>query len=205
MLDRMTVERAVQVINRPVFLTREIAAIRGTTVGAASQSLHRMERDGILTQAARGIWCVPTDPRFNRFLLVSYLSGSHRAYLSFFSALHLFGMIEQIPRLIYSATTGHSHIQRTPLATYSYHQIQAQFFAGFDWYTDHEGFLVASREKALIDCLYLSTRKGRRFGRFPELEFDRKFSITRARQWIRLIPDHRLRPIVSRKLEKLWN
>jgi hypothetical protein len=27
---------------------------------------------------------------------------------------------------------------------------------GFDWYRDKQTFLIAGREKALVDCLYLS-------------------------------------------------
>jgi len=201
----ISVERAIQVVGRPVFRTREIAALRATSVGAASQSLGRLESQGVLARVTRGIWCVPSDPRFSQFLLVSYLSGLHRAYVSFFSALHLHGMIEQIPQIVYAATTAHPHVETTPLGTYSFHQVDPRFFAGFDWYRDSESFLIASREKALVDCLYLSTRKGRRFGRFPELEFDRQFSILRARRWTRLIPDGRIRRIVSEKLEAVWH
>ncbi|GMQ74801.1 MAG: hypothetical protein BMS9Abin01_0040 [Gammaproteobacteria bacterium] len=182
------------------WVSRSLSNHRGPAL-----SLGRLESQGVLARVARGIWCVPSDPRFSRFLLVSYLSGLHRAYVSFFSALHLHGMIEQIPQIVYAATTAHSHVETTPLGTYSFHQVDPRFFAGFDWYRDSESFLIASREKALVDCLYLSTRKGRRFGRFPELEFDRQFSIMRARRWTRLIPDGRIRRIVSEKLEAVWH
>jgi predicted transcriptional regulator of viral defense system len=203
MANRPSIDRAIQLLDRPVFRTREIAALRGTSVGAASQALASRAREGVLVRAARGVWCIPSDPRFNQFLLVNYLSGGHRAYVSLVSALHLHGIIEQIPSVVYAVTTAHSHIQKTPLGTYSFHQVEPGFFAGFDWYRNGRGFLIASPEKALVDGLYISTRKGRRFGSFPELALG-GFSIRRAREWVARISDPRIRRIVSEKLEALW-
>ena len=204
MVDKPSITRALQLVDRPVFRTREIAALRGTSVGAASQALRSLERQDVLLRVTRGVWCVPADPRFNRFLLVNYLSGAHRAYVSFFSALHLHGLIEQIPRVVYAATTAHSHVETTPLGRYSFHQIEPRFFVGFDWYRDNRSFLIASAEKALVDGLYISTRKGRRFGSLPELELERNFSIRRARALVGQISDSRIRGVVSTKLDLLW-
>lgn len=155
-------------------------------------------------RAARGVWCVPSDPRFNQFLLVNYLSGAHRAYVSLVSALHLHGIIEQVPQVVYAVTTAHSHIEKTPLATYSFHQVEPGFFAGFDWYRGGKSFLIASPEKALVDGLYISTRKGKRFGSFPELDLGGRFSVRRAREWVTRIADARIQRLVSEKLEALW-
>jgi hypothetical protein len=113
-------------------------------------------------------------------------------------------MIEQIPQVVYAVTTAHSRVETTPLGTYSFHQFDPSFFVGFDWYRHGKGFLIASAEKALVDALYISTRKGRRFGSFPELELGSRFSIRRAREWVRLISDARIRGIVSARLEALW-
>ena len=203
-MNKPSITRTIQLVDRPVFRTREIAALRGTSVGATSQALRNLERQGVLMRAARGVWCVPSDPRFNRFLLVNYLNGAHRAYVSFVSALHLHGIIEQIPHVVYSATTAHSHVETTPLGKYSFHQIDPRFFAGFDWYRDDKSFLIASTEKALVDSLYISTRRGRRFGSLPELELGSHFSITRARAWVARIFDSRIRGIVAAELEALW-
>ena len=203
-MSKPSIVRTIQLVDRPVFRTREIAALRGTSVGAASQSLRSLERQGVLMRVARGVWCVPSDARFNRFLLVSYLNGAHRAYVSFVSALHLHGIIDQIPHVVYAATTAHSHVETTPVAKYSFHQIDPKFFAGFDWYRDDKSFLIASTEKALVDSLYISTRKGRRFGSLPELDLGPRFSIRRAREWVRQISDSRIRGIVAAELEALW-
>ena len=202
----LSVPQAVQRIDRPVFTTREIAAVRSGSVAATSQALGRLERDGLLVRVRRGVWCAPSDPRFTPFALVPFLAGGHAAYVSFLSALHLHGLIDQIPRTVYAATTGHTCERNTPVATYSYHRIDPRLFAGYDWYGDGQAFLVASPEKALVDCLYLSSRRGRRFGSFPELERTPTFSTGRARAWVRRIPDARIRSHVAAKLATLeWS
>ncbi len=203
MIGRISVPQAIQTIGRPVFTTREIAAVRGGSVSAASQALGRMERQGLLAGPARGIWCVPTDPRFTPLALVHYLAGARQAYVSFFSALHLHGLIEQIPQVVYAATTGHGRIRRTPVGTYSFHRIHPRFFAGFDWYRGRGEFLIASPEKALVDCLYLSSRKGKRFAHFPEIHFGRRFSFRRAAEWVERIPYRNIREYASARLETL--
>jgi predicted transcriptional regulator of viral defense system len=195
---------ALNALGRPVFTTREIAALRETSVSAASQSLVRLAAEGEIVRATRGVWCIPSDPRFSPYALVPFLAGSHPAYVSFFSALRLHGLIEQIPQIIYVATTAHTRRIRTRVGTYSFHQLSHGFFGGYDWYGDRESFLAAAPEKGLVDCLYVSSRKGKRFGRFPDLSLAGSFAIGRARRWVRPIADPRLRRLVSEKLEALW-
>jgi predicted transcriptional regulator of viral defense system len=199
----MSVHRAIQAAGRPVFTTREIATLAETSLPSASQALSRLQKEGLVTRAARGIWCRTADPRFTPFLLVAYLSGGHRAYVSFFSALHLHGLIGQIPQVIYAATTAHTRRRRTPVGTFSFHRIHPAFFSGFDWYRGDRSFLIATPEKALVDCLYLSSRKGRRFGRFPEIEPGKNFSRRRAREWTKKIPYEKIRCHVQEKLSTL--
>jgi predicted transcriptional regulator of viral defense system len=203
MTRQMSTAQAVQAAGRPVFTSREIAALRGSSVSATSRALKRMARQGLIANATRGVWCVPSHPRYTPFALVPYLTGGRRAYVSFFSALHLHGLIEQIPRVIYVATTGHTRIARTAVATYSLHRIHTDFFAGYDWYRDGHEFLIASPEKALVDCLYLASRRGRRFGHFPELDLTGGFSIRRARDWVARIRDPRIRAHAARRLRQI--
>lgn len=187
-------------IGRPVFTTREIAALRGASISATSQGLSRLEAKGLLSKPTRGIWCVPYDPRFSRLSLVPYLAGSHPAYVSFVSALHLHGLVQQIPQVIYAATTGHSRVRQTPLGTFSYHRISPEFFLGYGWYGDGHSFLVADLEKAVVDSFYVSSRKGNRFSFFPELDLPQSFSWLRAREWVERIRDPMIRAYSEERL-----
>jgi len=200
---RLTLAQALQAIGRPVFTTREVASLRESSLSATSQGLRRMERQGLLADVARGVWCVPAHPRYTPFALVHFLAGGHPAYVSLFSALHLHGMIEQIPQVVFAATTGHTRVVRTPAETFSFHRIHPEFFAGFDWYGGRQDFLVASPEKALVDCLYLSSRKGGRFRFFPEIDWGKRFRFARAGEWVRRIPDSRIRKYVDDRLSEL--
>lgn len=203
MASRLTVAQAIQAAGRPVFTSREIAALRNSSLSAASQALNRMEQRGLLLGPARGLWCVPADPRFTQFSLVPLLAGSHPAYVSFLSALHLHGLIEQIPQVVYAATTGHTRTAKTSVGTFSFHRIHTGFFAGFDWYRGRQDFLIASPEKALVDCFYLSSRKGKRFGFFPEIDLEGAISLRRVKEWIRRISDPRIRKYAFAQLTAL--
>src|SRR5713226_8238382 len=151
--------QAVRDIGRPVLFTKEIADLSGGSTSVATRVLNRMARDGFIQKVVKGLWCVPSDPRFSRFTLVHYLSRGHPSYVSFLSALHLHGLIEQIPQTVYAATTGHTRLVRTTVGVYSFHRIAPRLFGGFDWYGEHGTSLVATAEKALVDSLYLSSRK----------------------------------------------
>jgi len=186
-----------------VFTTREVAVSREASPASTIQVLRRMERDGLVLRVARGIWCVPTDPRFTPFALVSFLSGSHRAYVSFLSALNLHGLLGQIPQVISCATTGQPRRVATPVGTFSFHRIAPSFFDGFEWYGEALRFLVASPEKALVDCLYLSGRKGRRFAFLPEIDPAPGLDFERVAAWIGRIRDIRLREHVRKRWDVL--
>lgn len=202
MRTNVSTSRALRELGRPVFTTREVAAIRGASVAATSQTLRRLETDGRVVRVARGVWCDPEDPGFTPFALVHALAGSHPAYVSFVSALHLHGIVEQIPQVVYAATTGHTARRRTPVGTYSFHRIEPRFFDGYDWYRGGHDFLIATPEKALIDSLYLASRKGNRFGSFPELDLT-ALRFEGAEDWIERIPYERIRKHVTRRFQEI--
>ncbi len=203
MNPRRTTAQGLQAIARPVFTTREIAAVRGASVASTSQTLRRLTAAGLLTAVTRGVWCAPSDPRFTRFALVPFLAGGHPTYVSFVTALHLHGRIDQIPQVVQVATTGHTRLVRTALGRFDFHRIQPGFFLGFDWYRDGREFLIASPEKALVDCLYLASRKGKRFRFLTGVDLGSGFDRPAARRWVRRIPDPRIRTHVGRSLEAL--
>jgi hypothetical protein len=202
-MKKVSLAKAIQTVGRPVFTTREIALVAEGTLSTVSHGLERMAQQGVVQKVARGIWCVPSDPRFTPFWLVPYLAGGHQAYVSFLSALNLHGMIEQIPRSVFCATTGHTRLTMTPVGTFSFHRIHPNFFAGFDWYRGGRAFLIATPEKALVDSLYLSSRRGRQFRFFPEIEFGRGFRFQAAADWANRIPYARIRKYVLERLESL--
>ena len=204
MVRRLSVAQAVRAFGKTVFTTRQIAALTGSSLSTISQALGRMEQQGLVRRVTRGVWCIPEDPRFSLYSLVPLLAGRHRAYVSLISALHLHGLIDQIPQIVFAVTTGHTRVRRTSVGTYSYHRIHPHLFGGFDWYGKEQDFLVATPEKALVDSFYLSSRKGKRFGSFPEIDLGAGFSFKRAVEWAERIPqDPWTRKYVLQRLEAL--
>lgn len=195
------VERALAKLGRPVFTTSEIAAMSGRTTSSVVQTLVQLERAGIVARLRRGLW---RDARreMSPFDVVPFLAPDKTLYVSFTSALHLHGVIEQIPQTITVATLSHARTVRTIVGTYRLHQVCPELFDGFDWYKGRGGFLIAQPAKALVDCLYLSGRKRKSFASFPELDLAR-IDVEEARQWIARIPSLRLRRHASARLAKL--
>lgn len=202
-MPREPLIKYVRRMGRPVFTTRELAALAGKSLSNTSQGLGYLARQGLLIKVRRGLWADPADERLSVFAAVPFLVSGQRAYISFISALHLHGLIEQIPRVTTLASTAHSKIVRTSLGDYRIHRIAPSFFAGFDWYRGGKSFLIASQEKALVDTLYLSVHRKRQYRHFPELHLPGSFSCRKARDWARRIPSARARTAVSRELERL--
>lgn len=123
--------------------------------------------------------------------------------MSFISALHLHGIVEQIPQVITLASTAHTTTVRTQAGVFSVHQIAPVLFDGFDWYKGEGSFLIAEPEKALVDSLYLSSRKKKQFAYFPELNFSDGFDFKKTAQWANRIPEEKIRCYVLKRLEML--
>lgn len=199
----MNIWIAIQKLDRLVFTTREISSLTGMSLSSASQGLARIEQKGIIKKMIRGVWAMISDRRFSPLMLIPFLNQPHTSYVSFITALHLYGMISQIPQIITLASTAHTRKITTPAGVFSIHQIDPNFFAGFDWYKN-QNFLIACPEKAVVDSLYLASRKGRRYLFFPELYFPENFSQSRAKMWVAKIRDANLQKSVGEKLDNLF-
>lgn len=200
-MRRRSILTFIKELNRPVFTTYELAAISGKSSSAVTQALNFLEREGVIFKVCRGIWAEVNNERLSPYVVIPFLLPRHRAYVSFISALHLYGIIEQIPQEIVLASTSHTRVIRTKVGTFSIHQITPLFFDGFGWYKETGDFLIAEQEKALVDSLYLSARRKKQFGYFPELHFPSSFSFKKTREWTKKIPDFRIGSYVQKKMD----
>ena len=194
----------IKKLNRPVFTTFELAALSGKSLSVTTQALNFLAREGLIFKIYRGIWTETGSKRLSQYAVIPFLFPRQRAYVSFISALHLYGIIEQIPQVITLASTAHSKVVRTKIGTFSVHRIAPSFFYGFNWYRGAGSFLIAEPEKALVDSLYLSGFKKKQFGYFPELRFPKSFSSNKVQNWIKKIPDFKIRSNVQKKIELIF-
>lgn len=202
-MKKQSILHYIKKINRSVFTTAELSAVSGKSLSTTTQALNRLEKQSVIFKVYRGIWAEVTHTPLSPYLIIPFLFDRHRAYVSFISALHLYGIIEQIPQTITLSSTTHTKTITTTVGTFSVHQISPSFFNGFDWYKGKGDFLIAEPEKALIDCLYLAGYKKRQFVHFPELHFPKTFSFTKARQWVKKIPSIRVRSSAQKRLQTI--
>ena len=194
----------IKKLGRKVFTTHELVSISDKSASTVVQSLNRLVYQGLLIKVTRGVWAQSGVKKFSMFEVIPFLFPRRRVYVSFITALHLHGIIEQIPQVVTLASTAHTRTIRTKIGVFSVHQITPTLFDGFDWYKGEGSFLIAEPEKALIDSLYLSGRKKKQFGHFPELHIPAEFSYKKAVQWGKRIKEEKIRIYVLAKLRNLF-
>lgn len=156
-----------------VFSTREYAQTAGLSIAAASKQLKRRANESLITQITRGLWANTRHPLFSPLACVPHLLGPEQGYVSFLTALHHHGLLSQIPATIQVATTGHGRKLATAAGTFEFLQLKPELmWDDIEWSEAHLPYRIANAEKALIDTLYIATRKQRRFASLPELEFE---------------------------------
>ena len=160
-------------LGHPVFDTYEFATATGMRRDVASRYLSRKAKEGLLQAITRGVWGNRHHYNFSIFGAVPYLLGHEHGYVSFISALSRHGVISQIPQVLTIATTGHSRSLQSPLGAFEFLKLKADYMiGGVDWHSQGlSPYSMASPEKALLDCLYISTRRGKRFSYFSEVDF----------------------------------
>ncbi|XOV85448.1 MAG: type IV toxin-antitoxin system AbiEi family antitoxin domain-containing protein [bacterium] len=187
-----------------IFTTREFATHSGVSMSAATKRLTRLSGKGQLTKVTKGVWANIFHPYFHPLSCVPYLLGKEQGYVSFLTALHIHQVISQIPKTIQIATTGRGRVLESAVASFEFFQIKPELMRqGAQWSESRLPYLIASPEKALIDTLYLSTRKSRRFARLPELDLtNSKF---RPREFKSLLKQLPIPVRVLSAIESKWS
>ena len=101
-----------------VFTTRDYAAASGASMSSASRRLDRLSKRDALTRVTKGVWANTAHPHFHPLACIPYLLGKEQGYVSFLTALHLHGMLSQIPRTYQVATTGRPRLLDSPVGRF---------------------------------------------------------------------------------------
>lgn len=186
-----------------IFTTRDYANYSRVSMSAASKRLLRLADKKLLTRVTKGLWANTSHPHFHPTACVPYLLGKEQGYVSFLTALHLHGLIAQIPKTVQIATTGHARTLDSPVGRYEFLQLKPDLMKqGTQWSESHLPYLIATAEKALIDTLYLSTRKNRRFARLPEVDITH--TAFRNREFERLLKQLPIPSRISALMRARW-
>lgn len=183
----------------PALDTADAAAALGLTTAAASQTLTRLARAGLVRRVRHGTWWL--EDALDPLRLPEYLAAPLPAYVSLQTALHRHGLIEQIPEVVYAVSLAKTKRVKTKVGTFSLHHVAPEVFGGFE--ETERGAKVATAEKALFDFAYLSSGRSRLFTNLPELELPRGFRSKELSRWLAKVPSQRSRTLTSQKLDEL--
>lgn len=187
-------------LNFPLFKTHDVSALLRMQTDATSKLLDRLCQAQLIKKLMRGVWSLPhADP----LLMPEFLTLPYPSYVSLQSALFIHGVISQIPEKIYAVTLDRTKQIKTPLATLSFHHIDARFFFGFEL-KGFQQIKIATKEKALLDALYLTSAKSKLFTHLPELDLG-GFNKTQLKKWLKKIQDKKRRSLVKKRLEEIFS
>ena len=182
-------------MGRPVVTTREAAARWKTAQRAPGQRLRALEEAGLVRRLRRGLWALDLD--IPPFAIAPYVTAPFPAYVSFWSALHHHGVIEQIPRQISVASLDRTRRVDTAVGAFDVHRIAPELFGGYRG--EPETGYLATPEKALFDTVYVRAAKGGK-AFFTELLLPADFDEERLDEWTGRIGSPRLRTLAGRRL-----
>lgn len=153
-------------LNTPVIMLQDVIGLFQLGKTQASRLMHNLTLAGSVVKIKRGLWAWPkSDP----LTLASYLSFPFPSYISLQTALFYHGVIEQLPAFYYVISLGRKKIEHTPLGIFSIHNVNVEFFSGFETHYNPY-YQIASPEKAFMDYLYLSRTAPQLFGKLPEID-----------------------------------
>ena len=154
----------------PIFTTWDFAIQTNTSISASARLLNTIAKRKEINSVVRGLWTFTQNQEVHPFSLTPYLLRNEHGYISLLTALHIHGILSQIPTRTQVVTTAHSRVVKTKLGVFEFFQMKPEMMLdGVAWSDTKLPFRMATPEKALLDVFYLSTRKGKRFSSLPEL------------------------------------
>lgn len=192
------IEQKLLALKQPILQTRDVSACLNIPLAQASNILNRLAGANRFVRLMRGKWATTT--QIDPLILPEYLTAPFPSYISLQTALFYHGMISQIPQTIYAVSLARTRQYATHFGNISIHHLQPNFFFGFDIV---DQIKMATKEKALVDLLYLTTAKSMLFKTLPEVEIPTSFNRKKAEKIINEIISPRIKTVVQRRLEIL--
>lgn len=187
----------LQSLGIPIIETGDAAAVLGEETSAASHTLARLGAAGLVHRVRHGVWWI--DGEVDPLRLAGRLTHPFDSYVSLHTALHVHGLIEQIPDVVYAVTQARTQRIATTVGAFSYHHVVPVLFGGYE---DRDGVWLATAEKAVFDVAWLSAGRSRLFAALPEVDLPRGFRRSELDRWIAKVPTARGRTRVARALAR---
>lgn len=140
-----------------VFTTADILTLTGMSATAVTQTLRRLAEEGLVIRIKRGIWVNQLIPDFNPYEAIAYLASPWPAYVSLYSALTDYGIVEEIPQVVYAISSGRPKRIQTPIGKFHIHHLPQQLIWGYELKrAGQRSYPIAEPEKAFLDLVYLA-------------------------------------------------
>lgn len=179
----------IKLIPKNYFSFADIRKISGLKEQSLKVALSRLAKDGQVTRIGRGFYSLDAAKiNWGKIALEIYGPG----YVSFESVLADHGILSQKPSNLTIATTKRSRKMETAGLLIFYRHINPELFWGF---SNQDGILTATPEKAFLDLAYLSLNGYAHFD-VEEMNLD-LLDKKRLKEY--------LNKIDNRKLDKLVN
>lgn len=156
-----------------IFSVRDFIRIFKVLPKTARAFLSYHSKDGVFTRLKMGVYVLSGNPP-TKFELANYIYKP--SYISFESALSYYGIIPETVYSVTSATTKSTKDFNLLNQNYEYRKIKRKLFFGYTPIkVRNKVILIADKEKALLDYLYLLSLKGKSFNERIDLsKIDKK-------------------------------
>ncbi|MBI4055577.1 MAG: type IV toxin-antitoxin system AbiEi family antitoxin domain-containing protein [Elusimicrobia bacterium] len=140
-----------------VISTTDLITLTGMSPWAATHALERMAVRGLLSRIKRGLWANRLVSDFNSYEVVSYLRLPWTTYVSLHSALADYGIVEEVPQIVYGISAALPKRYKTSVGEFHIHHLPERLIWGYETRKSGQGsYLMAEPEKAFLDLAYLA-------------------------------------------------
>ena len=140
-----------------IFTTADFITLSGLKDANATQALLRLAAQNLIVRIKRGVWVNKLVSDLNPYEAVPFLRAPWPAYVSLYSALADYGVVEEIPHLVYAVTSTMPRKYPTPIGEFRFHHLPQRLIWGFEMRQTGSGqHPMAEREKAFLDLVYLA-------------------------------------------------
>lgn len=148
--------------------------------------IKRLIQENVLTSVERGKYYV-TSKQPSNFEIANFLYSP--SYISFETALNYYGLLSQFPLEITSATLGKKTEKEINNQLYTYSKIDKKLFTG---YYKESNYLIATKEKALFDEIYLISKSIKSENILENLDLT-NFEMDKFKEFLMLLPEKTLK------------
>lgn len=154
--------------NFPIFSTQELLLFNKTSRHTLETQLSDWVKKNEIVKLKKGLYCFnpkTSEVNINNFLISNRLYEP--SYISLEYALSFYGLIPDVAFQITSITTNKTKKFDNKLGVFIYRHIKPALFFGFHQEKINNNLiLIADKEKALIDYLYINSNKFK-----PEMKY----------------------------------